>query len=597
VTERVARADVDIEGSGGASVPGPKPALVAPATHAVTALLTEFRQPRILARCAGACTCGGSCRTAFDPEQEDWRAGLLARSGSTAVLALQRAAGNRNVAAALSSGRGRTLARCEDRCTCRSRAPAEDALEEHARAAQAVAGAVLARKPDAAGRRLLQRAEKQAGEPGRRPDLWVGDTGPAVTLLQSRLAIKQTGVFDEPTRLAVVAFRKATFGEKDPAGGVGPQTWMKLDELAGERAKPEGTPGSRPNLWVGDTGPAVTLLQRRLNIRQSGVFDEATRLEVVKFRKLVFNEAAPAGGVGPQTWQKLDEMAEKQRKTGLCGTWKGCSTPANCDVPDSTSAAAGNTWEISLAIDLEVAQASDVTALGAEVGHAYVLFKGGDGRLWTFGFYPDPADPAGTPDPFNHPKVMGCIAHPDAIHQPCVDHHERYTVNADQYEKALTLARAFCKTPEKYHLKDFNCTTFAAKIVEAAGQAVPSYRGQIGGKGGVVADNPYALMESLKRDVPTQHLTDAGQIHAWLQSHSYDDIAKLPEAEKKRLIREVLKSYVRDRDLESVEWVCKGVKDRAEMERIDHEIRPLAEKLNSPWQRKRLEAALALRPS
>jgi hypothetical protein len=191
---------------------------------------------------------------------------------------------------------------------------------------------------------------------------------------------------------------------------------------------------------------------------------------------------------------------------------------------------------------------------------------------------------------------MGCVVHPDRIHDPCIDHRERYTVTAEGYQKALALAQAFCKLPEKYELKDFNCTTFAARIVETAGGTVSAYRGKIGGTAGVTADNPYALMESLKAAVPTKDLTDAGKIHDWLQAHSYDDIAKLPEAEKKRPIRVVPTGWVRERDVESVEWVCKGVRDSAEMERIEHEISPLAKNLNCSSQRKRVEAALALRP-
>ncbi|MGZ6601701.1 MAG: peptidoglycan-binding domain-containing protein [Solirubrobacteraceae bacterium] len=517
---------------------------VRPASQALAPLLSATAG-RTLARCAGTCTCGGSCRTDSELDEEWRHRSLLARSAPAAVLALQRAAGNRAVAAKLSPGE-----------------------------------------------RRLQRAAKGLGEPGRRPDLWLGDTGAAVRAVQSLLDVPVTGVFDEATRLAVVKFRKATFGETDPAGGVGPGTWQKLDELP----KAQGSPGKRPDLWLGDKGPAVILLQSRLNITQTGVFDERTRLEVVHYRKAAFKESDPAGGVGPATWASIDAMGAKQDKSGLCGGWHPCTAPGECDVPDGTGGTS-DAWEISLAIDLEVASADDVTARGAEVGHVYVQFKGGDGKLWSYGFYNDPADPQGTPDPIQHPKAMGCLVHPDRIHDPCIDHRQNYTVTAEGYQKALALAQAFCKTPEKYELMDFNCTTFAARIVETAGGTVPAYRGKVGGTAGVTADNPYTLMQSLNAAVPTKDLTDAGAIHDWLQKHSYDDIAKLPEAEKKRLIRVVLdKTWVRDRDVESVEWVCKGVRDAAEMERIEHEITPLANNLSGSSQRKRVQAALALRP-
>lgn len=516
------------------------------------------------------------------------------------ILGLQRSAGNAAVAGRLTRKRSSTiepsqegvtaLQRCGPTpCNCSNDERADYAAREDESLHVYEGGQIpLQRAP--ARPLMLQREVKQEGEAGRRPDLWLGDTGPAVRLLQSRLAIAQTGVFDEKTRLAVVEFRKATFGESNPAGGVGPATWQKLDERAG--AKAEGTPGNRPNLWLGDTGPAVRLLQRLLSINQTGVFDEPTRLEVVRFRKAEFKEADPAGGVGPMTWQQLDKMMAKSKETGVCGGWHPCSAPANCDVPDGAGGSDG-TWQINIAIDLEAAGAIDVEGAD-QVGHAYVEFKGADGRQWSYGFYNDPTDPAGKPDPMRTPKVMGCVVHPDRIHEPCVDHRQQYPVSEEGYKKALAFAQLMCRVPEKYDLLNFNCTTFAAKIVEKADGAVPYYRGKVGGQ--FTADNPYALMASLQKDVPTRNLTDADKIHDWLGAHSYDDIAKLPEAEKKRLIREVLTGWVREKDLESVEWVCKAVKDRAEMERIDHEIHPIAKDLFSEKQKKRLEDALALRP-
>jgi hypothetical protein len=272
---------------------------------------------------------------------------------------------------------------------------------------------------------------------------------------------------------------------------------------------------------MGDNGPAVLLLQRRLNIKQTGVFDEPTRLEVVRFRIAAFKESDPAGGVGPATWQKLDAMAAKSEKTGLCGGWHPCSAPANCDVPDATGAPNG-TWQINIAIDVEVAEASDV-GTGGEVGHTYVELKGLDGNHWSYGFYNDPTDPSGAPDPYTNAKVRGCVVHPDRVHEACVDHRQQYTVSQEGYKKALTLAQMMCRTPEKYDLKNFNRTTFAAKIVEAAGGAVPPYRGNVGGKAGVTADNPYALMDSIQKDVPTRNLTDKNQIHDWLSTHPYPE--------------------------------------------------------------------------
>src|ERR1700748_1630614 len=51
--------------------------------------------------------------------------------------------------------------------------------------------------------RMLQRSVQDEGEPGRRPNLDVGDSGPGVVLLQRLLGANQTGAFDAQTRRAV----------------------------------------------------------------------------------------------------------------------------------------------------------------------------------------------------------------------------------------------------------------------------------------------------------------------------------------------------------------------------------------------------------
>lgn len=158
--------------------------------------------------------------------------------------------------------------------------------------------------------RLLQRSDEEAGEAGSRPNLDVGDTGPGVKLLQSLLGVRQTGVFDEATRRAVIAYQRARPWLHPATGGVGPMTWESLDSRRGPPSTGEdvGTPGNRPNLDLGDRGPGVTLLQRLLLIRQSGVFDETTRRAVIAFQ-----EARPwlhpaTGGVGSKTWDALDRQ-------------------------------------------------------------------------------------------------------------------------------------------------------------------------------------------------------------------------------------------------------------------------------------------------
>ena len=75
-------------------------------------------------------------------------------------------------------------------------------------------------------------SSEPAGEPGNRPNLDVGDAGPGVSLLQRLLGVRTTGVFDEPTRRAVVAFQQARPELHPATGGVGPKTWKALDEKA-----------------------------------------------------------------------------------------------------------------------------------------------------------------------------------------------------------------------------------------------------------------------------------------------------------------------------------------------------------------------------
>jgi len=145
-----------------------------------------------------------------------------------------------------------------------------------------------------------------AGEPGKRPNLDVGSVGPAVVLLQTLLGIDTTGVFEDPTRRAVIAFQAARPELHPATGGVGPKTWLALDSIVQKKAISPGAPGNRPNLDVGDMGPAVSLLQGLLGIQPTGNFDEATRQAVVEFQEERTELYPATGGVGPKTWQALD---------------------------------------------------------------------------------------------------------------------------------------------------------------------------------------------------------------------------------------------------------------------------------------------------
>ena len=162
----------------------------------------------------------------------------------------------------------------------------------------ALRAAVLARRLSAAPGRLLQRAVVPEGVPGSRPNTNVGDTGPGVKLLQRLLGAPETGTFDPATLAAVDRFQhQQGWGPS----GVGPDTWKALDNHAGK-------PGSRPNLLPGDRGPGVRLLQSGLGVKETSVFDAATRKAVDRFQH---QQGWDPSGVGPDTWKALDNHAGK----------------------------------------------------------------------------------------------------------------------------------------------------------------------------------------------------------------------------------------------------------------------------------------------
>ena len=298
--------------------------------------------------------------------------------------------------------------------------------------------------------------------------------------------------------------------------------------------------------------------------------------------------SAGAAGSAPTAAVATRRLA----RAPLCGTGvtRTCATGPPCETADSSGAPdPSGKWQLTVAIDIETEKAEDVKA--ATVGHTYLEFRGADGRSWTYGFYPNPTTPV---TEFKW-EVFGCMVHPDSIHAPCVDLRETFTVTQAQYQDALKLAQDMCKATPHYHIRDFNCTTFAKLIVEKAGQKLPETKGKVGGSVGLTTDNPNTLYDSIKaRDVPTYKLTGDAEMRQWLHDHTYDDINKLPEAEKLRLINRLLDGWVSDDDLQAVEWVCLGVRDSAQMDRIEKAIRPRVSELNAR-QGKRLGDILANR--
>lgn len=118
-----------------------------------------------------------------------------------------------------------------------------------------------------------------------------------------------------------------------------------------------------------------------------------------------------------------------------------------------------------------------------------------NGNVYTYGFYPDPARPPN----FMRTNTTGCIVHPDTIHERCVDYQESFDLTQAEYQNALDIAQSFCRATPNYDLQTFNCTTFAARIAQAAGKSLPAIRGTVGsGMIRLNADNPNTLLENLR---------------------------------------------------------------------------------------------------
>lgn len=164
-----------------------------------------------------------------------------------------------------------------------------------------------------------------------------GDRGQAVHNIQESLSGlgfysgPPSGVFDDRTQAAVMAFQKAKGLTVD--GIVGPQTRAKLSPAASAKPKPVQPNGEVTTLKLGDSGAQVANLQLRLRElgyfkgRMTGYFDQETQDAVIKFQK---EQVLPAyGTVGPQTLAALDNMNSRasmqalQKRLKAKGFYKG----------------------------------------------------------------------------------------------------------------------------------------------------------------------------------------------------------------------------------------------------------------------------------
>jgi hypothetical protein len=276
----------------------------------------------------------------------------------------------------------------------------------------------------------------------------------------------------------------------------------------------------------------------------------------------------------PLMLQRSKEDAAKQ----CGGTWTCGASP--CDRPDPGREGKGGDptdWKLTVMIDAEAPSAEDVTA--STVGHTYVEFSDSTGAAYTYGFYPNKA--FGTPDPVFHPEVFGCMVHPDTNHASCVDYRETFKLTQPEYQAALDFAQLYCRVPPKYNLQTYNCTTFVKSVSEKASRSLPPIRGKVS-SAGVVSDNPYTLIENLRRrdTGPTYNLESDTDLRNAIKGASKSELSKIPTVEKIRVINRLLDGYFSDDDLEAIEKLCANVSTSAEMRQINKAVHRREGELN-----------------
>ena len=164
-------------------------------------------------------------------------------------------------------------------------------------------------------------------------NLVVGSTGSAVTALQNRLVElgyldEASDVYDEATRDAVTAFQGAIGVEQTGEASASMQRYIYSKAAPDASVSFETTGDTYTALRLGDTGEAVTNLQRRLwelgflrkrDVEDSiGTYNEATRLAVTSAQlKMGYGSADGAAGVEFQSFlfsKYGDKIKEKRVK-------------------------------------------------------------------------------------------------------------------------------------------------------------------------------------------------------------------------------------------------------------------------------------------
>lgn len=411
----------------------------------------------------------------------------------------------------------------------------------------------------------------------------------------------------QPLDPATRAFLEPRFGHDFS------QVKLHTDTKSGESAEAVGalayTMGSHITFGVGQYDPSTSKGQELLahelaHVLQQTLFNQPYHdikglhfeedFEVEKQGTVAECNGAMSGSINyPLGLQRK----VKGGGPGLCGgTWTCAASP--CDLPDPGREGRGgpaSAWTIKIMIDTEAPAAEDVTY--STVGHTYVEFSDSSGASFTYGFYPDKT--AGTPDPIFHPSVAGCMVHPDISHKACVDYEETFNPSQQKYTEALSFAQSLCKTPPAYNLLTFNCTTFASEVSQKAGHRLPAIRGKVGsGTLSAIADNPYTLLEGLKRrDIgPTYNLTSDSDLREAITNASAADLSRSPVAEKIRVINRLLDGWISEGDIAAIEKICKSVSTSVEMDQIRKSVGKREAAIFNDEQKRRFHAAINLSP-
>ena len=129
----------------------------------------------------------------------------------------------------------------------------------------------------------------------------LGARGAAVRVLQRALGgLAVDGVFGALTRDKVVSLQRSVV--LAPTGVVTPEVWDVLEERDFPFVQHRATV-----LRAGDSGPEVGAVQRLLGVRETGVYDAATR-EAVKAAQARAGLAS-TGVVASRTWSLFDRLS------------------------------------------------------------------------------------------------------------------------------------------------------------------------------------------------------------------------------------------------------------------------------------------------